>query len=261
MLTASRAPLRPASTLYLASVSAPEIALCIREAAEYLRPEWLKQSFFFTCPPGLELPTPPVPTSEEDNKSFDRTLTAYCAAYNVDTSNICYTVSYDVEDAPLFALLPPANIRRPNYSVLELLALLRALRYNESFGSISFRGISLEVLHSLRDYYGTDHVAATTRSGLTVDIQGQGQKSLLIQELRALAVKSEKLRRMDFSGCIERKPQDDDTDVKDPGCEIVEALFPLCRKQLTNLDWIILSGIELGETDLDYLGSYAPWES
>ncbi|KAI9786892.1 MAG: hypothetical protein M1839_005123 [Geoglossum umbratile] len=248
-----RAPLRQASILHLASVSASEIALCIREAAGYLRPEWLNQSFSLKCPPNLILPTPPAPTSEEDNKCFDRTLTAYCAAYDVDTSNICYTVSYDAEDAPLFALLPPANPRRLNYSVLELLALLRALRYNESFSSISFRGINLEVLHSLRDFYGTDHVAGTTRSGLGVDIKGQGQKSLLIQELRALAVKSGKLRRMDFSGCIRRKPHDDDSGVKDPGCEIVEALFPLCRKQLTNLDWIVLSGIELGETDLDYL--------
>jgi hypothetical protein len=255
MLTISRAPLRQASTLHLASVSASEVALRIIELAEYLRPEWLSQSFtsnYLPGPDGTALPVSVI----EDHRCFDRTLTAYCAAYDVDTSNIRYAVSYDVEDAPLFTLLPPANPRRTKYSILELLALLRALRYNESFSSISFRGISLEVLHSLRDFYGTDHVAWTERSGIAIDIKGQGQKSLLIQELRALAVKSKKLRRMDFSGCIERRPQDDDAGTKDPGCEIVEAVFPLCRKQLTNLDWIVLSGIELGETDLDYLGPY-----
>ncbi|KAH0566408.1 hypothetical protein GP486_000191 [Trichoglossum hirsutum] len=247
-----RAPLRPASTLHLASVSASEIALRIIEAAEYLRPEWVGQSFtsnYLPVSDGTGLPV----SGNEDHKCFDRTLTAYCAAYGVDTSNICYAVSYDVEDAPLFTLLPPANPRRSNYSVLELLALFRALRFNESFSSISFRGISLEVLHSLRDFYGTDHVAWTDRSGTAVDIKGQGQKSLLIQELRALAVKNKKLRKMDFSGCIQRRPQDDDTGAKDPGCGVVEAIFPLCRKQLTNLDWISLTGIELGETDLDYL--------
>ncbi|KAH0535948.1 hypothetical protein FGG08_007144 [Glutinoglossum americanum] len=248
-----RAPLRQPSTLHLASVFASEIVLRIREVAEYLRPEWLSQSFTLSSLPELGETVLTESGDEEDHKCFDRTLTAYCAAYDVDTSNICYAVSYDVEEAPLFTLLPPTNPRRPKYSVLELLALLRALRYNESFSSISFRGISLEVLHSLRDFYGTDHVAWTTRSGTAVDIKGHDQKSLLIQELRAIALKSKRLRRMDFSGCIERKPQDDDTNTKDPGCEIVEALFPLCRKQRTNLDWITLSGIELGEADLDYL--------
>lgn len=42
---------------------------------------------------------------------------------------------------------------------------------------------------------------------------------------------------------------------KDPGCEIVAAILPLCREQLTNVTWLVLSGIELGETDLDELGT------
>lgn len=62
---------------------------------------------------------------------------------------------------------------------------------------------------------------------------------------------------MDFGGCLPRRRPKDTFDVegqeveKDPGCEIVAALLPLCRGQLTNVSWIILSGIELGETDLD----------
>jgi hypothetical protein len=30
--------------------------------------------------------------------------------------------------------------------------------------------------------------------------------------------------------------------------------MPLCRRGLTNADWFILNGIELGEADLDWLG-------
>jgi hypothetical protein len=62
---------------------------------------------------------------------------------------------------------------------------------------------------------------------------------------------------MDFGGCLPRRRPKDTFDVegqeveKDPGCEIVASLLPLCRAQLTNVSWIILSGIELGETDLD----------
>lgn len=84
-------------------------------------------------------------------------------------------------------------------------------------------------------------------------------RSILYQEVQALALKSRRLRKMDFSGCLPRRRPKDTFDVegqeleKDPGCEIVAALLPLCRWQLTEVSWIILSGIELGETDLDDL--------
>lgn len=83
------------------------------------------------------------------------------------------------------------------------------------------------------------------------------ERSVLYQEVQAIALKSARLKRMDFGGCLPRRRPKDTFDVegqeveKDPGCEIVAALLPLCRAQLTNVTWIILSGIELGETDLD----------
>ena len=195
----------------------------------------------------------PIDLHGEDYGGFDRTLTAYCVAFDVDAFNIRYGINHDVEDAPQFTLFPPASLIRSKYSILELLAVLRSLRYNEAFRSISFGGIPLDALHHLKDPHGIDQIAWSSRSGIPLDIKGLGQKSLLIQDLQGIALKSKKLRRMDFSFCISRKPQDDDGGDRDPGCEIVEALFPLCRRQLTNLDWIVLNGIELGESDLDYL--------
>jgi hypothetical protein len=245
--------MRKAVLLPLASNATGDIALYIRQAIETLRPAWTYQPFQFNVPRDLEDSMLPVDAPIDEYQGFDRTLTAYCAAYELDTTNIVYFVDHNAEDGPQFALLPPA--RRPFYSSLELLAIFRALRGNESFGSLSLRGINLEVLHQLRDYHGHDHIAVQTRTGDWIDIRDQNQKSLLIQELRGLAVSSKRLRRMDFSGCIKRKPHDDDdSGYRDPGCELVEALFPLCRKQWTNVDWITLNGIELGETDLDYLG-------
>ena len=129
-----RAPLRTPFAIHLASSAASEIALWVRNAAEYLRPEWLRQPFVFNVPRGLEDQMDPPQYVEEDHKCFDRTLIAYCAAYEIDTSRICYTIDYNCEDAPCFKLLPSI---RSNYSALELLAVLRALRYNESFTSIS----------------------------------------------------------------------------------------------------------------------------
>jgi hypothetical protein len=160
----------------------------------------------------------------------------------------------EVEDAPEFRLMPPAMSR--NYSVLELLAVFRALRYNESFRSISFRDINLQKLHGLVDIFGEDHIAWTTRSGLPIRRYfniSPADKSLLYQEVQAIALKTNKVRRVNFSNTLPgRRPRDDEEEVvKDPGCEITSALLPLCRAQLTNVDWIVFSGIELGETDLE----------
>lgn len=251
-----RMPLRQQVPLFLASSAATDIALWIRHAADYLRPEWLQQPFMWNVPPLLENELIPISLASEDHRCFDRTLTAYCAAYDLDTSNIRYTVNYQCEDAPGFELLPPADLQRARYNVLELLAVMRSLRYNESFHSISFRDINLNILHGFRDAYGDDHVMWATKAGDPLNMPFPKDAWLLVQEIQALALKSRKLRRMDFTNCITRKPVDGD-DTRDVGCGLCEALFPLCARQFTNVDWITLNGINLADADIDYLYSAA----
>lgn len=246
-------PLRPAVSLYLASVHVVDIVLWIRQRTEFLRPLWLKQPYDLVAPPEIaDEDIIPAADLNEDFGCFDRTLIAYSASYDIDTSNIRYSIDVDCEDAPCFKLLPPSTKERQRYTALELLAVMRALRYNESFVSISFSGINLDVLQDLRDPYGLDLDAFLTRAGAQVHIAGQDRLSVLSQEIRALALKSKRLRRLDFSFCLTRNPVADGG-VRDPGCGIPEAIFPLCRRQLTNVDWIVLNGIKLGESDLDYL--------
>jgi hypothetical protein len=133
------------------------------------------------------------------------------------------------------------------------------LRYNEGFAGISFNEVRLDILNGLCDEYGSEHVATKTKRGTMVrmDLEELGRSCLLVQEIRALAVTSRRLRRLDFSRCITRKPKDpmegSPTKARDMGCGIVEALFSLCKYQTTNVDWIAVNGIQLGETDLDYL--------
>ncbi|KAI9822278.1 MAG: hypothetical protein M1832_003101 [Thelocarpon impressellum] len=248
-----RVPLQPAHPLWLASTSSAEIALWVRQAVEYLRPQWLEQPLVFQAPRDVEESLLPRDPDMDDLGCFDRTLTAYCAAYERDTSNIRYAVASGVEDEPRISLLHPERGEGSKYSALELLAFFRALRYNEVFRSVSFAGIDLGVLHQLSDLYGVEHVSWTSRTGIPLGFKGQGPQSLLVRELQALALKSKGLRRLDLSYCVRRKPVGDDEGPADAGCEIVEALFPLCRRQLTNVDWITLNGIKLGESDLDYL--------
>lgn len=249
-----RVPLRRPFSVFLASVHSLEIACWIRRQTEFLRPLWTRQPYDFIAPRDLQNDQnfPPVDL-DEDYGCFDRTLVAYSASFDVDTSNIRYTVDDGQgEDAPGFRLLPPAGAPRQRYSPLELIAVMRTLRYNESFRSISFAGVSLDALQGVRDLHGFDTDLLRTRDGDPVHIPGQENLSLLSQEIRALALQSRWLRRLDFAYTSGRIPTAD-SESRDPGCGIPEALFPVCRREMTSVDWIVLTGIRLGDSDLDYL--------
>ncbi|KAK2748093.1 hypothetical protein FQN57_001216 [Myotisia sp. PD_48] len=249
-----RTPFENPCLLNLSSVSSSDILLLLRQRTEFLRPEWIHQPFSFNVPNVVQMQVMPPVTIEEDHGCFDRTLIAYCAAYNVDTSKIRYTVDYNCEDAPCFQLLPrEGSTDGRGYLALELLAVMRALRYNESFATISFARISLDVLHDTFDPYGPDYDTLRTRSNAAIKIPGQEGVSCLVQEVRALALKSKQLRRMDFSRCLTRRPSKTSRAERDRGCGIPEAIFPLCRRKLTGVNWLVLNGIALGESDLDYL--------
>lgn len=257
---AFRSPLNPANVLDLAASNAPEIAVSILKAWQFLKPLWEDHNFNFSGPRSVILSSETFEANNEDLGCFDRTLVAYCLAYKVNPTNIQYAVDWDAGDAPEFQLWCPRYSK--NYSLSELLAVMRSLRYNELFRSISFRDIDLHALHGTIDVFGNENASLETRSGISLpkyfNIKPQ-DKSVLYQEIQALALKSTSLKRMDFTNTLPRRRPKDNFDneggemEKDPGCEIVAALLPLCRNQITSVTWIVLSGIELGETDLDFL--------
>lgn len=87
-------------------------------------------------------------------------------------------------------------------------------------------------------------------------------KSLLYQEVQGLALKSTVLLKLNFADCLPRRRPRDTFDVeeegvseKDPGCELLSAIMPLCRNDLTKVDWVVVNGIELGETDFEDLST------
>lgn len=237
-----RTPLRQPYVASLASHEASQIALWLRYASEYIRPEWSVQPFAFRVPAGVEDQMDPPTFPAEDNGCFDRTLIAFCSAFEVASSRIYYSVDFDCEDAPCFRLLPSTGF---DYSTMELLAVFRALRYNETFASISFANIDLGPLRNIYDPFADPEDALCTRSGMLLDIPDHASLSLLHQELRALALKSRKLRRFDFTNSLKLAAG------KSSG--IPEALTPLCKKSWTNVDWITLTGIRLSDHDVDFL--------
>ena len=259
ILTPRRKPLERPKVLHLASLASRDIAVRLRYVEAGLRPEWETRPLEFMVPEDVqqdivrqESPHP------MDPDSLDRTLIGYCVAYDVQPENISYQITYPTEDSPRFELLPPVGLRRSQYTTLELLAVMRALRYNETFGGISFKGVCLDVLNGLNDPNGAEHLCLKTKRGTyaRLDVEELERSCLLVQEIRALALTNRKLRRMDFSSCITRQPREHGESrgsARDQGCAIVEALFPLCKYQTTNVDWIALNKIQLGDTDLDYL--------
>lgn len=254
-----RKPLERPKVLKLASLASRDIAVRLRHVEQHLRPEWESRPYVFQVPDDANHETAREASPHPiDQDSLDRTLIGYCIAYDVQPENISYQITYPPEDQPRFELLRPTGMRRNQYSTLELLAVMRSLRYNETFGGISFKDVHLDVLNGLMDHYGAEHLCIKTKRGTyaRLDVEELGRSCLLVQEIRALALTNRKLRRLDFSSCITRIPKDhgDSTgSARDMGCGIVEALFPLCKYQTTNVDWIALNNIQLGDTDLDYL--------
>lgn len=292
-----RRPLQRPRILHLAACASSEIAARIIDAEAFLRPMCCHRLYKLSAPSTVNDLVGSQPylsgsaaaslahmgTHNDDHGALDRTLAAYCIAYGLDPTTIRYAIDYNCEDAPRFELRTPDQTGRESsrqlasYSPIALLAVMRALRYNESFGSISFAGVSLDSLHGLHDHNGTEYVCTRTVYGDSMHVTPKQlhAASLLVQEVRALAALSRKLRRLDFSDCFTNspsavsssrpmaltRPHDSNANAymhvqsstTDRGCGIPEALYPLCVHQTTNVDWLVLNGISLSETDLDYI--------
>jgi hypothetical protein len=118
-------------------------------------PQHLQQSIFDVkgLPPPLEL------TSGNDLGGLERSLEAYCTAFQVQIPT--WTIDWDTPYQPTFRLLP---LETP-YTPLQLLAVFRALRYNSYFKGISLRGTDLSSLYGKRDKSSGDAVVHTSSNG------------------------------------------------------------------------------------------------
>lgn len=258
---AFRKPCEKPTWLHLASLSSADIAIRLRHADELIRPEWPSETRPFTlnAPARVEQEYLPVDHAiSGEHANFPATLSAFCIAYGCNPANVRYAVDYDTEDAPRFELKEPSGIHGRHYHAFELLAVMRSLRYNESFRTISFAGIRLDELHGIHDSYGSECVCDRTKNGSPVAMKRSSLQSasLLVQEIRGLALGNRRLRRLDFTACVagsdaNRYRGRDYGRAR--GCGILEALGALCIAKLTNVDWVILNGIRLVEVDLDYL--------
>jgi hypothetical protein len=196
---------------------------------------------------------------KEDFGSFKRTLDAYLAAYHCE--DVAWEINWKTRFAPEFRLLPEKRGRF--YTPLQLMAVLRALRYNDYFNSLSFRDVDLSVLHGLQDNTPRNvNVAYLSRTCVALghdEIETLRTSPVLHQEFHALAFCSETIRQMDFGNCSRslssRLAHDKSQTVS---LQFLTPILSLLRSGITKCNRLIVGGNILPQVDVDGLGKIGP---
>jgi hypothetical protein len=249
-----RKPQQTTTSLELASVHSHRILTSLHTQLTLLQPNWKQSQYTFRVPPILHqrFATSIHELSPSTIDSFKFCFEAHCAAFGVDINQIYYRFESDFDHGTTIHLEPCHR----NYSALEIIAFLRALRFNEYFNSISLCGVSLDELAESYDLYGDNQIVIKPRMGTDILILFEEMKHapILFQEITAIIMTNRKLRRLDFSHTINRTPNPFlEERGEDKGCCVVECLYPLCVNQNTNVDWITLNGIHLSRTDFEFI--------
>ncbi|KAK4143685.1 uncharacterized protein C8A04DRAFT_12178 [Dichotomopilus funicola] len=249
-----RDPFKSPVTLELASRYFRQVIRVLGTADRFLKPAWpqLWQTREVFRVSGLKEPQYLVP--KEDFGSFKRTLDAYLAAYHC--RDVEWEINWKTQFAPEFRLLP--GKKGTPYTILQLLAVLRALRYNDYFTSLSFRDVDLSVLHGLRDNSSQRaNVAYLSRTCVTLDpddIEILRISPVLHQEFHALAFCSQTIRQIDLSNCTRSLPSRlARTADENPSVQFLSPILRLLRSGMTKCNRLILTGNQLPQLDVDDL--------
>ncbi|OBR13611.1 Leucine rich repeat protein [Colletotrichum higginsianum IMI 349063] len=190
--------------LELASRWYREIVMTFMKADRAVKPAWpqhMQRDIFDIRGLTAQLLLP----SGQDYGGLKRTLEAYCATFQCKAPE--WTVNWKCErreHCPEFRLLPA---KEPvGYSALQLLAVFKALRFNDYFKALSFRDVDFSPLCGLTDVPGWDEsVADVNRDGLVID---SGHRDilkaapLLSQEIHAVAFTSGSVRKIDLTNVL-----------------------------------------------------------
>ncbi|KAI5863091.1 RNI-like protein [Durotheca rogersii] len=253
-----RLPLDQPRKLELSSRHHRNILLKFYKADAYLKPAWplwTRREVFFVNGEAQQTPLP----NGEDYGGFKTTLDAFIQGYHC--APVHWTVQWkDVQYPPQFCLLAPKEHSR--YTALQLLAVFRALRFNDFFKSLSFCGIDFTNLGGIFDN--------AARLGSTVWLSRTGKCSLtrnefevvenspvLFQEIVALLLGSESIRHIDLSYVLGSKASTPSSEnglsISAPTssvCEIVPPIVLLWKSLQTRCNSVNLSGNPLSTSDV-----------
>ncbi|KJR89876.1 leucine rich repeat domain containing protein [Sporothrix schenckii 1099-18] len=249
-----RDPFKSPVGLELSSRHYRRIILTLTKADKFLKPAWPTQWQIQEVFHVAGLPTPQHIVAGEDFGGFQRTLSAFYAAYRCNP--VDWEINWRTPFAPEFRVLPSV---KGVYTDLQLLAVLRALRYNDYFKSLSFCDVDLSGLLGKFDSSRKGNVAYLSRNGvcLTPHETSLVQKaSILYQEFHALAFSSGKVRQIDFTNCLPALSKDGDASSR--SVQFVVPIMNLLAAGLTRCNRLLLRGCHLGDIDVDSLASDQP---
>lgn len=155
-----RDPFKSPVGLELSSRHYRRIILTLTKADKFLKPAWPTQWQIQEVFHVAGLPTPQHIVAGEDFGGFQRTLSAFYAAYRCNP--VDWEINWRTPFAPEFRVLPST---KGAYTDLQLLAVLRALRYNDYFKSLSFCDVDLSSLLDKFDSSRKGNAVYMSRNG------------------------------------------------------------------------------------------------
>ncbi|KAI1282455.1 hypothetical protein F5Y07DRAFT_240183 [Xylaria sp. FL0933] len=251
-----RLPLDKLRTLQLSSRYHQSILSKLFKTDTYLKPAWplwTRREVFYMNDDTQQIPLP----NGEDYGGFKTTLEAFIEGYHCQP--VEWTVKWkDVQHAPQFCLLKARG--QPQYTAHQLLAVFRALRFNEFFKSISFHDIDFSRLSNKFDntqrLESTIWLSRTGKRSLTrSEVDMVEHSSVLFQELVSLLLGSESIKYIDLTNVLRKVPtlsslQNDSSSSARAGvCEIIPPIVLLWASLQTRCNSITLNGNAIGEVD------------
>lgn len=118
----------------------------------------------------------------------------------------------------------------------------------DSFVTISFAEVCLDGLNRRVEHLGKEHLDWTIGIPKRAELPFKySESTILTQEIAAIACTNRKLLRLDFSNTITPSSS------AEHSCSVLKALYPLCNRECTNVEWLNLHGIHLNNADVEYL--------
>ncbi|KAI0526574.1 hypothetical protein F5B22DRAFT_166229 [Xylaria bambusicola] len=251
-----RLPLGPLHTVELSSRYHQNILNKLFKADTYLKPAWplwTRREVFYVNDDTQQIPLP----NGEDYGGFKTTLEAFIEGYQCQP--VQWTVKWKgVPHAPQFCLLKAK--KQSQYSAHQLLAVFRALRFNEFFKSISFHDIDFSLLWNKFDntqrLESTIWLSRTGKRSLTrSEVDRVEHSSVLFQELVSILLGSESIKSLDLTNVLRRIPTrpplqvGSSSSVQAGVCEIIPPIVLLWASLQTRCNSIKLNGNAVGQID------------
>ncbi|KAI3336741.1 RNI-like protein [Xylariaceae sp. AK1471] len=252
-----RLPLDKPQKLELSSRYYRTIISKLFKADTYLKPAWplwTRREVFYMDDETQQMPLP----NGEDYGGFKTTLEAFIEGYHCPP--VEWTVKWkDMRHAPQFCLLKPRD--QSQYTAHQLLAVFRAVRFNEFFKSLSFRDIDFSSLSNKFDnthrLESTIWLSRTGKRSLTrSEVDMVEPSSVLFQELVAILLGSESIKYINLTNVLRNIPTVSSPQIDNPPscapigvCEIMPPIVLLWRSLQTRCNSITLNGNAIGEID------------